>query len=350
MKIQIEVQDEIKQIAKQIQAAGGHIFIVGGAVRDAIRGVAPKDVDFMIQGIWEAKAKEIISQFGKISEADVISNAPVFIARINDEDFEFAMARIEVDVAPGKSGFQFISNPDVSVRDDMVRRDFSSGAVAVDVISGEVFDFFGGIKDVQNGIIRHVSDAFAQSPERVFRAISQAARFGFEIAPESIAVMKSMKAQFVNIPREQIWRHFEKAGNKPVAPEKFIEAMVACDWIQFFPEIHVEAAQKAMKGGKFGVESFFAAIMAGMSFQEEIAFSERICAPKQIFKKAVEIKEFGAEGKPDRWVEGRDIAHVVPAGKDMGHFVNWCFIGQCNNIFKSKEEAVKWVEESVKKG
>lgn len=347
MKIKIEVRDEIKQIAEQIAAAGGRVFIVGGAVRDAVRGVEPKDVDIMIQGIWEKAARDIISQFGKISDADVISNAPVFISRIGDEDIEWAMARIEVDVAPGKSGFQFISHPDVSIQDDMIRRDFSIGAVAVDVISGEVFDFFGGIQDIKRGIIRHVSDAFSQSEERVIRAWSQSARFDFEIAPETIAVMRSMKPQFVNIPREQIWRHFEKAGKSPAAPEKFIEAMVACEWIEFFPEIHVDSAIRAMRGRKFGVESFFAAIMADMSFEQEIAFSERICSPKQVFKAAVEIKAFGPGGKPERWVEGRDIAHVVPSGKAMGHWVSWAWIRQINNIAVNKEENIKWVEKSV---
>lgn len=347
----IQFKKEIKQIAEEIKAHGGRMFVVGGAVRDDIRGVPCVDQDFMVQGIEESKAKEIIAKFGKISEADVISNAPVFIARIDGEDFEFAFARIEKSVRPGKSGFEFISHPGVTVRQDMERRDVTAGAIAVDIITSGRIDFFNGVSDIKNGIIRAVqSFSFVQSPERAFRAFSHSARFGWDIEPNTVRIIRSMKPDFNTIPREQIWRHFEKAGKHPAAPEKFIEAMVACEWIEFFPEIHVDSAIRALKGGKFGVEAFLAAVMAGMSFEEEIAFSERICCPKQIFKAACDIKSFGEAGRPKRWVEGRDIAHVVSAGKSMGEWVNWCWVRQINGIASSKEENIKWVEQSVKEG
>lgn len=347
----MKFKTEIIEIAKRIEDAGGRMFVVGGAVRDEIRSVPAKDQDFMICGIWEVAAKEIISGFGAISDADVISNAPVFIARIDGEDFEFAMARIEVDVAPGKAGFEFISTPDVTLFDDLVRRDFTIGAIAVDVLSGEVFDPFGGREDIEHCIIRAVRpETFVQSPERAFRAFSQAARFNFTIEIGTSRLISDMSEQFDDIPKEQIWRHVTKAFDaSSIAPENFLIEMVMSGWDVFFPEIHFVEAIKALrglKGSKFAPEDVLAACMVDMSFVQEIRFRERILIPKRIFKAAVEIKDNGAK-LPKRFVEGRDIAHVVPPGEQMGFWVKWCFVGQINGIFASKEEAVAWVEKSV---
>lgn len=335
---------EIVQIAKRVEHIGGRMFVVGGAVRDAIRGVEPMDFDFMISGITEADARRIVSGVGTIVEGTVVTNAPVFIARIQGQDFEFAMARKEIDVAPGKHGFQFVSNPEISPVEDFERRDVTIGAIGQEVISGRIFDPFGGISDVHAGIIRHVSArTFVQSPERVFRVASQAARFSFSVASETIEIMASMQDTFSFVPSEQIWRHIEKTAKQATCPERFIEVMVACDWIKFFPEIHVASAIEAIKGSR-SVEEFVAGMIAGMSFAEEQSFFKRISCPVQVGKKAVQIKHFGRSGKPEAWVQGRDVFHITPPGVVMGQIVQWCFIGQINGIFSSKDEAIAWAE------
>lgn len=358
MKINtVSFKTEIIEIAKDISEVGGCLFLVGGAVRDhfinRIHGEnrIAKDQDFMIQGITEQKAKEIVSKFGKIKDADIISNAPVFMCRIDDEDFEFAMARIEVDTAPGKSGFQFISNPEVTLEDDLIRRDFTIGAICMDVLTGGIIDPHNGIGDVRNKVIRAVNaETFVQSPERAFRAFSQAARFGFDIDWFTRDLIRSMMKDFHSIPTEQIWRHFEKFANDSVTPDKFLMLLYQCHWDSFFPEINFDRSLVSLfnlRGTKFAVCDVLAAIMVDMSFEEENRFRSRICIPKQVFKKAVEIKDNGKE-LPKRWVEGRDIAHIVPAGKEMGFWTRWAFVSQINNLTKDREDTILWIEKSIK--
>lgn len=344
------MNSKVQAIAEQIKEAGGQMFIVGGAVRDAVRGVTPKDFDFMVAGISKEQVMEIVSHFGVIEVADAISNAPVFIASIDGISVEIAMARIEKDIAPGKHGFEFISHPGVTPEEDMIRRDFTIGAIFQDVITGEIFDPFGGISDIKQGIIRHVdAETFVQSPERAFRAMSQAARFGFVIASETIVCMNAMKKDFHTIPAEQIWRHIEKAGESPKEPSRFILGMFMSGWDEFFPEIHgAEAIGVMWDNGCSNVVEFVAAMIAGMSFMEEQSFFAKICCPKAIAKAAVEVKHFGKDGKPVAWVNGRDIAHVMQPGVQMGVACRWAFVGQINGMFEDKAAAVAWVEETFK--
>ena len=358
MKINtVDFKPEIIEIAKDISDAGGCLFLVGGAVRDffinRIHGEnrIAKDQDFMIQGITEKTAKEIVSKFGKIKDADIISNAPVFMCRIDNEDFEIALARIEVDTAPGKSGFEFISDPSVTLEDDLIRRDFTINSMVMDVLTGEVIDPHNGVGDIRNKVIRAVNaETFVQSPERAFRAFSQAARFGFEIDIATSELIFQMKKDFNTIPKEQIWRHFEKFANDSLKPDFFIVEMVLAGWDIFFPKIDTMVAVtslRTLRDTKFAVCDVLAAIMVDMSFEEELSFRERICIPKQVFKKAVEIKDNGKE-LPKRWVEGRDIAHIVPKGKEMGFWTRWAFVSQINNLTKDKEDTIMWIETSIK--
>jgi len=329
------MKQEFIEIAKKIEKAGGRLFLVGGAVRDRFRGVPPKDMDFMIQGVSVARGVEILASFGDVQQ--VIGNAPVFL--VNES--EFAFARKEVSIAPGKDGFEFFSTADVTVAEDMIRRDFTIGAICQDVLTGEIIDLHNGVDDIRARVIRHVdATTFVQSPERGLRAFSQSARFDFDIDSETVELISQMSDDFVTIPREQIWRHFEKFLSNG-KPGRFIDGLVATGWIDFFPEIHVHEALNSDCSDNLAV------FLTGMSFLEEESFRERICAPKRRFGRAVEVKHFGQGGKPPRWVEGRDIAHVVDAGPEMGVWVRWCFVGQINGLFSSKEEAVGFVEANV---
>lgn len=344
---------KIVKIAKRIEEIGGRMFVVGGAVRDKIRHVTPKDFDFMVSGVWQEDVVRIITEFGgEIAVADAISNAPVFIATIGGEDFEIAMARIEVDNAPGKHGFRFVSNPEISPLVDAKRRDFTIGAIYQDVVSGAIFDPFNGVSDVKAGIIRHVdTETFVQSPERVFRAAAQSARFGFRVHNETLRLCRIMRRDFHTIPREQIWRHIEKAGTNPVKASNFLDVLIVASWDKFFP-IHTTQAARAMfaldRQDTVTVEQFVAALIAGMSFTEEETFFEMICCPKSVARKAVEIKQFGNGGKPGAWVQGRDIMDVVEPGVEMGKAVRWGYIGQINDIFNDKDEVINWIKENFK--
>lgn len=335
----------VGRIAEKIQISGGRVFLVGGAVRDNIRGVKPKDFDFVVCGITEQSAKDIISAEFKEECVNVISNAPVFSCG----GHEWAMARIEEQKARGKSGFTFISSPSVTIKDDLRRRDFTVNAIAVDIVNGNEIDPFGGKKDIKHRVLRCVDkDTFVQSPERVFRGISQAARFGFDIHHDTIELMVKMQRDFDTIPVEQIWLHFEKAGSQLNKNSwKFVWFLFATGWNRFFPEVKQGAAEDALKenSGKTDdkVEWFIASLCAKMTPNERNSFFDRINAPKRVRRVASEFCTFGSH-KPARLIEGRDIEHIVPKGKEMGQAVNMAFIAQINGQVKTKEEAIDFVK------
>jgi tRNA nucleotidyltransferase/poly(A) polymerase len=338
---------ELRLIAKNVDLAGGQFFVVGGAVRDALMGIAPVDIDLMVSGITKQRAKQIFNHFGEVSEADLISNAPVFLAKVAGFEFDVAMARKEVDTEPGKHGFVFESNPQISPLEDARRRDFTIGAIFFDMLSGHFFDPFNGMSDLVSGIIRHCdAEHFVQSPERVLRCAAQAARFGFQVNKNTYRLMGSMKPDFHTIPKEQIWRHIEKAAKLAIEPLRWLDVMTLSDWMEFFPEVKrgQVATKLAALQDKQSVPHFIAALIFNMSFLEEESFFKRICCPRKIRGQARNIKEFGVIKLPEKWVEGRDIFHVFEPGPKMGRAVQWAFIGQLNGLFGNKEEAIAWVE------
>lgn len=340
------MDERIIEIANKIAEAGGRMFVVGGAVRDMFMNKPPTDFDFAIEGITEAQAKEVVGQFST-GIKNVISNAPVFAARISDEDFEFAMCRMEVDVAPGKEGFIFFSDPSITIVQDLERRDFTINAIAQNVITGEIVDPFGGRKDIERGIIRHVSGAFVQSPERVFRAASFAARFNFVIDPGTIRLMKAMKSDFNTIPSEQIWRHVEKCIVKAEMPNIFVDVMRDCGWNEFFKievtdhEMNVSAADGCDK-----VSWVISRWIIGM--QDTEAFFDMICAPNKVRREAIEFERWDGP-KPEAFVQGRDIIGFVKPGKQMGELLAMAFEAQIDGRIKNKEEGVQFIKEIISK-
>ena len=127
---------------------------------------------------------------------------------------------MKLDLEPGKHGFKFFTSPEITPLQDALRRDFTIGAIFVNLLSGRIFDPFDGKSDLEERFIRAVDpQTFVQSPERVLRGAAQAARFDFDVTHGTIDLMRSMAVDFDTIPVEQIWRHFEKAAKKAVRPE-----------------------------------------------------------------------------------------------------------------------------------
>lgn len=323
--------------------------MVGGAVRDEIRDIDPKDFDFCIVGIKESVAKIIVSTVFDEPCVDVISNAPVF----NCGGFEFAMARKEVQTARGKSTFEFESTPEITIEEDLRRRDFTAGAIAKNVLTGEIIDPFNGRRDIEKGILRAVDPStFVQSPERVLRGIAQSARFGWGIHPDTILLFQEMKKDFDTIPVEQIWLHFEKASQSMGKNSWwFAWNLGVTGWSRFFPEIRLWDSFKAFNRNSGKTEDkqiwFFVSLTENMSFNERETFFDRINAPNRIRRLTGEFHEFGGR-RPARLVEGRDLMHLVEPSPKMGQMVNWCFAKQIECPECTKEELVAMVEENFK--
>lgn len=218
--------------AEQIHALGGTAFIVGGAVRDAIMGVASHDHDIMVCGV-EVSAFEYAFPAAKMT-----GNAfPVFRLNINDEEVEIAFARKEEKIGAGHSGFRMIFSPDVTFEEDMIRRDTTMNALGMEILTGKVVDLFGGENDIRNGIIRAVSSHFVEDSVRVLRAARQAAQFGFSVDTDTINLMRSCRTELAIEPKERIFGEMQKAL-ATARPSVFFRVLKACDCLSVaFPEV-----------------------------------------------------------------------------------------------------------------
>ena len=164
------------------------VYLVGGAVRDRLLGLEPKERDWVVLG---ATPEDMIAQGFR----PVGKDFPVFLHPETNE--EYALARTERKTGPGYHGFTFHAAPDVTLEEDLRRRDLTINAMAM-TPQGELIDPFGGEDDLQEGILRHVSPAFREDPVRILRVARFAARFadwGFRVSHSTNALMKKMVAE-----------------------------------------------------------------------------------------------------------------------------------------------------------
>lgn len=184
--------------------------VVGGAVRDVLLGKQPKDIDYVIiNGNHEQMIDDGFELVG--------SGFPVYIHPLTNE--EYAFARVERKVGTGYNGFECETN-NVTLEDDLRRRDLTINSMAVKLINWDKFrktadrkyliDPFNGYDDLQAGILRHTSDAFAEDPIRVLRAARFSARYGFDIHSETLQLMSNIVHELNDVPQERIWLEFEK--------------------------------------------------------------------------------------------------------------------------------------------
>lgn len=198
-------------------------YVVGGAVRDALLGLPAGDRDWVVVGA----TPEEMSAAGYSA---VGRDFPVFLHPQTHE--EYALARTERKSGRGYKGFTVYAAPDVTLEADLRRRDLTINAMAR-AADGQLIDPFGGQRDLQAGVLRHVSDAFVEDPVRILRVARFAARFGFVVAPETAALMQRMvsegEADF--LVAERVWQEFSR-GLCEARPQAMFEVLTQCGALQ----------------------------------------------------------------------------------------------------------------------
>ncbi len=213
------------------------IYLVGGAVRDQLLGLPVKEKDWVVVG---ATVEQMLQQHYR----QVGKEFPVFLHPQTHE--EYALARKERKVAPGYKGFTFEANENVTLEDDLLRRDLTINAMAQS-LEGELIDPYHGKEDLERKILRHVSPAFAEDPVRILRVARFAARYaqrGFIVAPETIQLMQNMvKAGEVDaLVAERVWKEFERALSES-SPNCFFKVLAECQALSIlFPMIQLNSA------------------------------------------------------------------------------------------------------------
>jgi tRNA nucleotidyltransferase (CCA-adding enzyme) len=207
-------------------------YLVGGAVRDRLLGRAVDERDFVVVG---ATADDLLARgFQQVGK-----DFPVFLHPHTRD--EYALARTERKTAPGYHGFSVHADPDVTLEEDLQRRDLTINALAEDP-SGVLIDPYGGLADLRARVLRHVSPAFAEDPVRILRVARFAARFddlGFEIAPETMALMREMvqAGEVDALVSERVWQELARALGED-RPSRFFEVLRECGaLVRLLPEL-----------------------------------------------------------------------------------------------------------------
>jgi tRNA nucleotidyltransferase (CCA-adding enzyme) len=208
------------------------VYLVGGAVRDRLLGRPVHERDWVVVG---AEPQDLV----RLGYTPVGKEFPVFLHPQTRE--EYALARLERKVAPGYHGFTTQFSPDVSLEQDLRRRDLTINAMA-QAADGTIVDPFGGQRDLAARLLRHVSEAFVEDPVRILRLARFAARFasaGFRAADETRALMRQMCAsgEVDALVPERIWKETSRALEEP-RPDVFFEVLKDCGALEvIFPEV-----------------------------------------------------------------------------------------------------------------
>lgn len=208
------------------------VYLVGGAVRDEQLGISHKERDWCVVGATPDELRgNGYRQVGK--------DFPVFLHPKTNE--EYALARTERKTAPGYHGFAFDYSPEVSIEDDLSRRDLTINAIAKDD-NGILIDPYGGLQDIENRVLRHVSAAFGEDPVRILRVAKFAARFaglGFTVADETMALMRDMveDGEVDALVPDRVWKETEEALSGTNS-RVFFEVLRHCGaLVRLFPEV-----------------------------------------------------------------------------------------------------------------
>ena len=249
-------------------------YVVGGAVRDELLGLPVADRDWVVVGATpEDMARQGFRPVGK--------DFPVFLHPQTHE--EYALARTERKSGRGYKGFTVYAAPDVTLEDDLARRDLTINAMAKDEAGG-LIDPFGGAKDLREGVLRHVSAAFEEDPVRILRVARFVARFGFRIAPETEALMRRMVAlgEADHLVAERVWQEFSR-GLMEKHPARMLEVLERCGLsARVMPEIRNDrAALERAAAANAPSPVRFAVLTWGLGAGQIDALAERLRAPNE---------------------------------------------------------------------
>lgn len=229
----LEDQKMAREVARLVARQGGRTFYVGGYVRDGLLHRENKDVDIEVHGISPKCLEDILDSLGQ--RMSIGESFGIF--GLKGYSLDIAMPRKEEARGMGHKDFAVFVDPFIGTEAAASRRDFTFNAMMQDVLTGEIVDPFGGVKDLQEGLLRHVNDqSFGEDPLRVLRSAQFAARFGFRVAEQTVSLCSRMRLE--HLPRERIEGELKKALLKAENPSIFFEVLRQMDQLDhWFPEL-----------------------------------------------------------------------------------------------------------------
>ena len=270
------------------------IYAVGGAVRDELLGLPVKDRDYVVVGA----TPEVMTRLGY---QPVGKDFPVFLHPKTHE--EYALARTERKTARGYKGFQVYAAPEVTLEQDLSRRDLTINAIARDA-QGRIIDPYGGADDLKRGVLRHLTPAFAEDPVRILRVARFAARFGFKVAPATLRLMRAMVAagEADALVPERVW-HELAIGLMEAAPSKMFALLGTCGALaRVLPQLAAAWTRRAQYARSQRALDFAAA----QGYALEVRYAVLACALAGVDAPERELRHLSARLRAP--ADARDLA------------------------------------------
>ncbi|KTC93421.1 multifunctional tRNA nucleotidy [Legionella cincinnatiensis] len=322
------------------------IYLVGGAVRDKLLGFHPKDNDWVVVGATRDEMLEL--GYKPVQNNQGTGEFPVFLHPETNE--EYALARLEKRKGYGHGGFEFDTSPSITLVDDLKRRDLTINAMAFpfeEEKMGELIDPYNGKIDLENRILRHISPAFVEDPLRLIRTARFAACLDFEVASETLELMKQMviENKVSELSKERIWKEMERAL-MGTHPENFFDVLKKCnaDRILFpyikIPGSGIKAMQRAAEH-KNSAQVRFAALMLDLTQEEIIKFCKQFNVPNQYRDLALlatkNLQQF--QRLPE--LEAPELLNLLT---NMGAFQNKDRFNECLHVFECYTQESTYIE------
>lgn len=309
------------------------VYLVGGAVRDQLLGKPVHERDYVVVG---ARPEEMLA----LGFRQVGKDFPVFLHPQTGE--EYALARTERKSGQGYTGFTVYTAPDVTLEDDLIRRDLTINAIAQDE-NGKLIDPYGGLHDLNNRKLRHISPAFAEDPLRILRVARFAARFaedGFTVTDDTLALMRkiSLNGELQTLAAERVWRETEKAM-ATTSPHIFWQVLQACEALEpWYCELRNSLdidelkAQMEHMGARFNSTTAWALSCYSLSMTALGQLHERLKVPNRYSEIAIAARKinwhpaehidaawaFHAIGKIDGWRRPNVVQDLIPCWQALG--------------------------------
>lgn len=227
----IESEPVSVRVAELVREVGGRAFFVGGCVRDALLGKSSKDVDIEVYGL---QPEELADVLRKEFAIDMVGES-FGVFKLHHHDIDIALPRRESKIGEGHKAFEIKPDANISYEDASARRDFTINAMMLDPLTAELIDPWGGLKDLKEHRLRHVSGHFVEDPLRVLRCMQFAARYDFEVDESTVEICSKMTPE--GLSRERLAGEWEKLLLKGVKLSRGLEFLKDCGWIKYYPEL-----------------------------------------------------------------------------------------------------------------
>lgn len=261
--------EDIIEIAKKIAYNKGRLYLVGGAVRDKLNNIQYHDEDYCVTGLSYKKFEELFPNAHKRGKSFSVYDI---------DGKEFALARTEEKIGNGHTNFKIITNENITIEEDLKRRDITINSIAQDVLTNQIIDPFNGVEDFKNKIIRATSQSFKEDPLRVYRVARFASKFNFSVDSDTIRLMNSIKSELKYLSVERVFEEFRKAINTDY-PYIFFEVLKQANLLDIhFIEIYkligaIQPEQYHPEGDSYNHTILALKMAASITKDEKIRFS-----------------------------------------------------------------------------